>query len=220
MTLEEYALDFARQPSVEKALGLERLLRELDDPALEAAKSRAWARSEYTSAALADRYEPKPFDLEELARLPGGTLGHVYGTHMLENNLRPDFYDSIETTSDTTYIRNRLFQTHDIVHVLCGYTTSALDESGVTGFYFGQQDHYHAAGDGILMQHSIIQQGAVFLHAGIHDPEDGRLHMRAFIDGYNRGFEAKPFLSFHLEEMFELPIDQVRQRIGISPRAA
>ena len=90
----------------------------------------------------------------------------------------------------------------------------------MTGFYFGQQDRYHGAGGGLLMQHSIIQQGAVFLHAGVHDPEDGRLQIRAFIDGYNRGCAAEPFLSFRLEEMFELPIDEVRQRIGIRPRAS
>jgi ubiquinone biosynthesis protein Coq4 len=89
----------------------------------------------------------------------------------------------------------------------------------VTGFYFGQQDRYHGAGGGLLMQHSIIQQAAVFMHAGIHDPEDGRQQIRAFIDGYNRGYNAKPFLSFHLEEMFELPIDEVRRRIGIQPHA-
>ena len=219
MTLEEYALDFARRPTVDKALGLEKVLRELDDLELEDAKARAWAHSEYTSAALADRYEPKPYDLTELANLAEGTLGRVYSTHMLEHNLRPDFYEAIESTSDVTYIRNRLYQTHDIVHVLCGYTTSTLDETGVTGFYFGQQDRYHGPGGGLLMQHSIIQQGAVFLHAGVHDPEDGRLHIRAFIDGYNRGYAAKAFLSFRLEEMFELPIEEVRQRIGIRPRA-
>ena len=42
---------------------------------------------------------------------------------------------------------------------------------------------------------------------------------RAFIDGFNRGHAAKPFLSFRLEEMFRLPIDEVRQRIGIKPRS-
>jgi ubiquinone biosynthesis protein Coq4 len=218
--LEDFALDFARQPTVEKALGLEKLLRESEAPELAAAKEAAWAESDYVRVALADRYEPKPFDLRDLAALPPGTLGSAYGTHMLENDLRPDFYESVEMTSDGTYIRNRLFQTHDIVHVLCGYTTSALDETGVTGFYFGQQDRYHGPGGGLLLQHSMIQQGAVFLHAGVHDPEDGRLQIRAFIDGYNRGYAAEPFLSFRLEEMFELPIEEVRQQIGIRPRAS
>ena len=219
MKLEEFALDFARKPTVAKALELEEVLREATSQELAAAKDAAWAHSEYTRAALADRYEPGPHDLRELASLAPGTLGYVYGNHMLENNLSPDFYQSIETTSDAAWIRNRLYQTHDIVHVLCGYTTSVLDETGVTGFYFGQQDRYHGASGGLLMQHSMIQQGAIFLHAGVYDPEDGRLQFRAFIDGYNRGYAAKPFLSFRLEEMFGLPIDEVRQRIGIKPRS-
>jgi ubiquinone biosynthesis protein Coq4 len=218
--LEEFALDFARRPTVAKALDLDRVLRESETSELAAAKNAAWAESEYTRAALADRYEPKPYDLRELADMPSRTLGHAYGTHMLQNGLSPDFYERTDTTSDPDYIRNRIYQTHDIVHVLCGYTTSTLDESGVTGFYFGQQDRYHGPGGGLLMQHSIIQQGAVFLHAGVHDPEHGRLQVRAFIDGYNRGYAAEPFLSYRLEEMFELPIEDVRRQIGITPRAA
>ena len=220
MELEEFALDFARRPTVAKALELERILREAAPEEQAAARDGAWAESEYTRAALADRHEPKPYDLRELADMPPGTLGHAYGTHMLENGLQLDFYEAIESTSDATYIRNRIYQTHDIVHVLCGYTTSTLDESGVTGFYFGQQDRYHGPRGGLLMQHSIIQQGAVFLHAGVHDPEDGRLQVRSFISGYNRGYAARPFLSFRLEEMFELPIAEVRQTIGIPPRTA
>ena len=120
MNLEASAIDFARQPTVTKALELEKVLRERGSPELERAKEAAWAHSEYTSAALTDRYEPAPYNLRELAGLPLGTLGHAYGTHMLENNLSPDFYESLESTSDAAYIRNRLYQTHDIVHVLCG----------------------------------------------------------------------------------------------------
>lgn len=219
MELEDFALEFARQPTVAKALDLEKTLRDARSPDDEAAIETAWRDSEYTRDALADRYEPKPYDLHELADLPRGTLGHAYGTHMLANGLRPDFYESLEATSDAIYIRNRIYQTHDIVHVLCGYTTSTLDESGVTGFYFGQQDRYHGAGGGLLMQHSMIQQGAVFLHAGVHDPADGRLQIRSFIDKYNRGYGARPFLSFHLEDMFAVPLEDVRRRIGIRPRA-
>lgn len=55
---------------------------------------------------------------------------------------------------------------------------------------------------------------------GIHDPEDGRRQFRAFIEGYTRGYAAKPFLSFRLEEMFELRIDDVRSQLGITARMA
>jgi ubiquinone biosynthesis protein COQ4 len=136
---------------------------------------------------------------------------------MLENGLDPVFYSTMAGDDPVTYIRNRLYQTHDIVHVLCGYSTSVLDESGVTGFYFGQQDRYHGPGGGLVMQHSIIQQGGVFLHAGVTDPEDGRLQIRAFVQGYQRGWAAKPFLAFPLESWFERPIDHVRAEIGIVP---
>ena len=94
---KRFALDFARKPTVAKALELEEVLREATSQELAAAKDAAWAHSEYTRAALADRYEPGPHDLEGAA--PASRQGRwatVYGNHMLENNLSPDFYQSIE----------------------------------------------------------------------------------------------------------------------------
>ena len=37
------------------------------------------------------------------------------------------------------------------MHVLPGYSTSGLDETGITGFCFGQQNRYHPPGGGVLM---------------------------------------------------------------------
>ncbi|MFJ9542422.1 Coq4 family protein [Streptomyces sp. NPDC101225] len=164
-------------------------------------------------------YQPAPHDLDALLMLPEGTLGHAYARHMRDNGLAPQFYEPVEVTSDALYMRDRLMQTHDLVHTLTGYDTSILDETAITGFYFGQQDRYHPDGGGILMIHSVIQESAVFLHAALKNPEDARLQIRAFIEGYSRGYAAKPFLSFRLEELFDQPIEAVRESIGIVPRA-
>lgn len=123
-------------------------------------------------------------------------------------------------TNDALFVRQRLYQTHDIMHCLLDYNTSDLDETAITGFYFGQQDRYHPVGGGTLMVHSVIQESAVFLHAALTDSEDARLKVRAFVDGYTRGQAARPFLSFRLEEMWQRPIAEVREQLGILPRAA
>jgi ubiquinone biosynthesis protein Coq4 len=213
--LLEHAFDMARRPTPDKALELERLIREGQTPEERLAQEELWRTSEYTRQALEDRYEPAPYDLGELARLPADCLGGAYARHMIASNLTPAFYESVAATTDSLFVRKRLFETHDIMHVLLGYSTSVLDETGITGFYFGQQDRYHPPGGGVLMVHSVIQESAVFMHAALTDPEGARRQVRAFITGYGAGFAARPFLSFRLEQLWDQPLAAVRKQLGL-----
>jgi ubiquinone biosynthesis protein COQ4 len=217
--LLDHALTMVREPTVQATLDLERLIREADTPELAAEKTMLWQASEYTRQALTDRYRPNPYQPEQLAALPAGTLGGAYGRHMLRHHLSPNFYEQLDTTDDALYLRARMFETHDLMHVICGYDTSVLGETGISGFYFGQQDRYHGPGGGQLMVHTIIQQCAVFMHLALTDPEDARLQIRAFIDGYQRGRQAEPFLAYRLEDMWSTPLDRVRQLLHIEPAA-
>ncbi|HTQ89117.1 MAG TPA: Coq4 family protein [Streptosporangiaceae bacterium] len=216
--LLEHAFSMARRPTPDSALELERLIREAQTPEEVVAQEELWRTSEYTRQAIKDRYQPEPYDLAELARLPADSLGDAYARHMIACNLSPAFYESIEATTDSLLVRKRIFETHDIMHVLLGYTTSVLDETGITGFYFGQQDRYHPPGGGVLMVHSVIQESAVFMHAALTDPEDARQQVRAFVTGYGRGYAARPFLSFRLEEMWDQPLTAVRARLALPER--
>jgi len=216
--LLEHAFDMVRRPAPDKALELERLIREAQTPEERLAQEKLWRTSEYTRQALEERYEPAPYDLEELARLPADSLGGAYARHMIACNLTPAFYESVAATTDSLFVRKRLFETHDIMHVLLGYSTSVLDETGITGFYFGQQDRYHPPGGGVFMVHSVIQESAVFMHAALTDPEDARRQVRAFVTGYGRGYAARPFLSFRLEQMWGQPLAAVRKQLGLPER--
>lgn len=216
--LLEHAFDMVRKPTPQKALDLDRHIRDAQTPEDVEAQERLWRASEYTRQAIEDRYRPEPYDLAELAQLPKDTLGGAFVRHMNQYQLDPAFYEDVEVTSDALYVRQRIYQTHDIMHCLLDYSTSTLDETGITGFYFGQQDRYHPDGGGVLMFHSVIQESAVFLHAALTDPENARFQVRAFVEGYTRGCAAKPFLSFRLEELWEQPIVRVREQLGIVPR--
>ena len=219
-TLLEHAFRMAHQPTPQHALDLDRLLREATSPEEVETQAKLWRASAYTRQAIEDRFQPEPYDLDELARLPEETLGGAFSRHMRRYGLDPAFYEAVEATDDALYVRQRLYQTHDIMHCLLEYSTSDVDETAITGFYFGQQDRYHPAGGGALMVHSMIQESAVFLHAALTDPEDGRLKVRAFVEGYTRGRAAKPFLAFRLEQMWEQPIAEVREQLGILPRSS
>lgn len=212
----DHALSMIQQPTPEKAMDLDRILRE--SRAGRTDSDSAWRRSEYTAEAVRRRYQPEPCDVSELARLPESTLGGAYGRHMLKYGLTQDFYPEVAPVDDALYIRQRLYQTHDIMHTLLGYSTSVADETGITGFCLGQQDRYLAPDAADAMTHGIVQESTVLLHHALTDPSIARQHLRNLAEGYFRGRSAKPFLSFDLEEMWHRPIADVRADLGITAR--
>src|SRR5438128_7492536 len=64
--------------------------------------------------------DSRTVDLDELASLPEGTLGHAYATFMKANGLTPNIFDGApEDVHDprAAYIIQRMRQTHDLWHV-------------------------------------------------------------------------------------------------------
>ncbi|MGI6873398.1 MULTISPECIES: Coq4 family protein [Amycolatopsis] len=213
-----HALTMIDRPTPEKAMELDRILRDAQSEKDHERIENMWRGSEYAAEALRSRYQPKPCDITGLARMPEDTLGGAYGRHMTRHGLRQDFYPEVPPSDDTLYLRQRIYQTHDIMHTLLGYSTSVADETGITGFYLGQQDRYLPAEGGLAMIHSVIQESTVLLHHVLADPEQARRHLHELATGFARGRAAKPFLSFALEEMWERPIADVRADLGITPR--
>src|SRR6201986_920440 len=105
--LLEQAFGMVRQPAPDKALELERLIRQAQTPEEMAAQEELWRTSEYTKQGIKDHYQPEPYDLAELARLPADSLGGAYGRHMIACNLSPAFYESVEVTTDSLFVRKR-----------------------------------------------------------------------------------------------------------------
>jgi ubiquinone biosynthesis protein Coq4 len=129
-----------KEPSAEKVLALEqhltRLATDLDvDKYLGAMRACA-----ATAQMLDERYLPPPYTLADLEACAPGTLGHAYRQHMIENDLRPDFFDAIAPDDDFAYTRLRLYQTHDVWHAVTGYPTTVLGEAAIVGFYLGHFD--------------------------------------------------------------------------------
>jgi ubiquinone biosynthesis protein COQ4 len=86
-----------------------------------------------------------PYDAQALRQLPKGTLGHTYVTILdtlgYDINFFPDpaFYNNLE--SDADYINYRVFATHDIHHVVSGFSLDGFGELGVISISVGQFNH-------------------------------------------------------------------------------
>jgi ubiquinone biosynthesis protein Coq4 len=206
-------------PSAENVLALEqiavRLARPDDiDGYLQAARS-----SPATAGMLRDRYLPAPYTLDSLAHCAAGTLGHAYRTHMLDNGLSADFFPPIEPDTDDAYFRLRMYQTHDIWHALLAYPTDIEGEAGIVGFYLGHFDRHTGRGGHRIMGFAAILAASLCMHAAIVDTSHLRPYFRAIMDGWYRGQCALPLMAERWEEMWHVPVDELRARYAIEPVA-
>ncbi len=102
-------------------------------------------RDPAAAALIAQRRLSGPYDAAALRALPKGTLGHTYAT-VLETmgydiNFfpKPEFYANLETDAD--YINYRVYATHDIHHIVSGFSLDNFGELGVISMSVAQFAH-------------------------------------------------------------------------------
>lgn len=147
---------------------------------------------------------PTP-NLEVLLKLPEDSLGFAYATHMRAANLDSEFYRKVELQDDTSYLALRMRQTHDIWHVVTGYGTDPIGEIGLQAFQLAQN-------------RSPL---AVMLIAGItlsmiKMNRDLTPLIRVLQQGYDLGYQAKPFLAQKWEEDWGKPLAEWRSQVNVA----
>ena len=75
-----------------------------------------------------------PVVLEDLERLPDGTLGRSFALHCRARALNPNLVQ-IPPTDEVGSILHHMYQTHDIWHVVTGWGNDLPGEIGLGGFY-------------------------------------------------------------------------------------
>jgi len=143
---------------------------------------------------------PHP-DLQFLSSLPKDSLGYAFATHMLSNNLKPDFYTPVDVTSRYRWSELRSRQLHDLFHVLTGFDISLPGELGLQAFMLGQLTSPLSAG--------II--GGGLLNAAFFKPWELTAIMEAVSRGYEMGRNAELLIGFRYEEMWDRSLFQIRE---------
>jgi len=110
-----------------------------------------------------------------------------------------DYYDYDDP--DLVYLQERIRDQHDLWHTLTGYRGDLLGEAGVLAFSFAQTKH---PGVGFL-----AGLGMVFGRS----PK----HRRFVAQGFRKGRKAAWLPDQPWEQLLALPLDEVRQRLGIEP---
>lgn len=206
-----------QEPTAEKVLALEAHLTRLATDADVEKYVSALRACPATARMLEERWLPAPYTLDDLERCAPGTLGFAYRQHMIENDLRPDYFEKIELEDDFAYSRLRLYQTHDVWHAVTGYPTTTLGEVAIVGFYLGHFERHMGDRAGAAAAFSAILAGTTVLNAALFRQDRITHTFRALVEGWTRGQAAEPFFAVHWEEQWDRPLAELRHALSVGP---
>jgi len=162
---------------------------------------------------LEERYMGKEFDLEELLKLPPHSLGWTYARVLSAMDYDPQFYRKTEISSDAEYVIHRVRKTHDLHHILTGFSFDDYGELGVISVTVGQIGH-----PGFIF---IDLLSALLIYISGEEMEGiDSLLIYTFDEvslGIKMARQAKPLFPVKWEEGLDRPIDEWRSELGIEP---
>lgn len=153
--------------------------------------------------------DSRSVDLDALAALPAGTLGHAYATFMRAHGLTPDVFDGRpDNVRDdrAAFVIQRMRQTHDLWHVVTNAETDPAGEVALQAFTFAQ---VRAPSSAILAALGTLRS--------LRYTRDV---VRDVIDMYRLGLRAEPLVMFPWEDHWATPLGDVRCMLNLpaSPR--
>lgn len=149
-----------------------------------------------------------PISLADLERLPEGTLGRVFANHCRARELDPNLVH-IPPDDEIGWMLNHLFQTHDIWHVFTGWGNDLPGEFGLGGFYCAQLGS--PAFFGYMV--ALLLLNVVMRRANLNEV------LEAFGQGFQAGKRAQPLWGLSWDELWDLPIEELRTRFEIDRTA-
>ena len=175
---------------------------------------RRFARWEQTVAALKDGPRTAtavqerglfgPIALDELAQLPEGTLGRVFADHCRAREIDPNLIH-VPPDGEVGWFLNHLYQTHDIWHVVTGWGNDLAGEVGLGGFYAAQLRSPTFFGYML----ALIFLNVIWRRADLDEI------FAAFSAGYRGGRASLPLFGARWDDLWALPIGEVRARFEI-----
>ena len=159
------------------------------------------------AALFQERYLAPAVNLEDLLKLPTESLGYSYAIYIKDSGFDPNFYRLLKVEDDISYFLLRMRQTHDIWHIVAGFSTDVFGELGLKAFELAQT---HRTMSAVLIAGGLLS--TLFKH-----PEDLDKLLEQIAIGYRLGAKAKPFFAKKWEENWERPLLEWQQELGIEP---
>ncbi len=155
---------------------------------------------------------PPRFTLEALAACPADSLGGSLHAFVVDNGFDLEVLDRdalklTELPYPLDYLNVRILQCHDIWHLVADHKTSGLHEVSVSGFQMAQFGH----------QYSSMFLGMVLAKVAFTQPDAAAFTLDTILTGYRHGRETPPLLGVEWEALWDRPIPEIRQRLGVVP---
>ncbi|MFN0071445.1 MAG: Coq4 family protein, partial [Chloroflexota bacterium] len=160
-----------------------------------------------TRKCIEDRYMGPELNLDELVDYPRGSLGYTYARVMKHLGYAAHFYgDRHNIDEDTDYVTMRVRKTHDLHHIVSGFSMTGPGELGViaiTALQYG----YPAF--------MTIDLGAIALSMLRGEGLGDQVHsVRA---GWDMAERITPLMGIRWEEGLDKPLDVWRRELNIEP---
>jgi ubiquinone biosynthesis protein Coq4 len=151
------------------------------------------------------RYPPLQPDLERLAEYPPGSLGNAYATLILKLNYDPEFFRPRSIDSEGQWLTQRIATTHDIHHLISGFSTEREGENGVLAITAAQ----------IGFPAYVCLNQAVQASSFRFRLENHPAITKAINHGITIGFTSQAFCTARWEEQWGWSIEQWRHHLRI-----
>ena len=185
---------------------------------------RRLARDPASTALINERRLSGPYDTDALLALPRGTLGHTYATALgamgYDINFfpKPDFFSNLETDAD--YINYRVYATHDIHHIVSGFSLDNFGELGVISISVAQFNHPGLAFTdlmALLLNWFTSDTPIDEISEPAAQARTASYAFRMISHGLEMGASASPLFPVIWEERMDQPLDALRKELGITP---
>ncbi|MCT0200518.1 pyrroloquinoline quinone biosynthesis protein [Synechococcus sp. CS-1325] len=163
-----------------------------------------------------------PYDADALRKLPRGTLGHTYATALgclgYDINFFPEptFYNNLETDAD--YINYRVFATHDIHHIISGFSLDGRGEIGVVSISVGQFNHPGLGFlDLVILLLTWLKSDVPLdqIEAVEHQARTARYTLGMILRGLEMAEQAQPLFPVLWEDRMGQDLEELRRELGI-----
>ena len=177
-------------------------IEDLNDPAA-IEPIRAHFATLPRGTALREKPRIGHLDLQVLAAMPEGTLGHAFGTHMLERGLDPNAIPSLPAEEEWQYVLAHVYETHDVWHVVTGFDTDVPGELGLQAFNLAQ----------FPGRVGLMLLAAGMLNTLIFHPEQRVARLEAIARGWRLGRDAEQLLGIDWKRWWLRPLAEVRAEL-------
>lgn len=164
----------------------------------------------------------RPYDASALRALPKGRLGHTYATILdtlgydINFYPKPEFYNKLE--SDADYINYRVYATHDLHHILSGFSLDNFGELGVISISVAQFSHPGLAFTDLIALLLQWLRGDTPMDELDTPEEQARTAAYAFgriSQGLEMGLAARPLFPVLWDEQMHRDLEELRAELGI-----